>query len=104
MRHRQGVRNGFEDIEAERKALDHAMDYPSRIDALAFLVSWPALDRAARRALEHTEDLDGHDYSIRTPAANAPADRYPLAATLTLRAMIDCSLKKARSNAPHRSA
>ena len=38
----------FDDVEAETRALDYAERYNSVLQALAFLVSWPALDRAAR--------------------------------------------------------
>ena len=38
----------FDDVEAEARALDHAERYQSLLQALAFLVFWPALDRAAR--------------------------------------------------------
>ena len=88
----------FDDVEAEEKALDHAQGFRSRLGALSFLVSWPALDRAAKLVLEHADDLDGDHYEILTPAANALAAKHPLAATLVLRAMIDFSLNRARSS------
>jgi len=88
----------FDDVEAEEKALDHAQGFHSRLGALSFLVSWPALDRAARLVIEHADDLDGDHYEILTPAADALAARHPLAATLVLRAMIDFTLGKARSS------
>ena len=43
-------------------------------------------------------ELDGDHYEILTPAADALAGKYPLAATLVLRAMIDFSLTKGRSS------
>ena len=88
----------FDDVEAEEKALDHAQGYPERLGALWFLVSWPALDRAARLVIDHADDLDGDHYGILTPAADALAARHPLAATLVLRAMIDFCLERARSS------
>jgi len=48
--------------------------------------------------LQHAGDLDGDHYEILTPAADALAGKYPLAATLLLRTMIDFSLTNARSS------
>jgi hypothetical protein len=42
--------------------------------------------------------LDGDHYEILTPAAEALAGKYPLAATLVLRAMIDFCLRNSRSS------
>ena len=88
----------FDDIEAEERALDLAERFRSRLGALSFLVSWPALDRAARLVIEHAGDLDGNRYEILTPAADALAGKHPLAATLALRAMIDFCLVNSRSS------
>lgn len=88
----------FDDEEAETKALDYAGGVKSLNLALAFLVGWPALDRAARLAIERSEELDGDRYELLTPAAEALAGKFPLAATLMLRAMIDFSLSKSRSS------
>ena len=57
--------------------------------ALPFPISWPALDRAAALAMERAADLEGVFDDILIPAADALAARYPLAATLALRAVID---------------
>ena len=88
----------FEDVEAEERALDHARDFGSPLQALSFLVSWPALDRAAALVIRRAADLDGDHYEILTPAADALAGKHPLAATLVLRAMIDFTLTHARSS------
>ena len=88
----------FDDVEAEERALDYAERYNSPLQALAFLVSWPALDRAARLVTGRATELDGDHYEILTPAADALAGKHPLAATLALRAMIDFTLTKARSS------
>jgi hypothetical protein len=37
----------FDDLEAEKKALDYAQRSQNLLQALSFLISWPALDRAA---------------------------------------------------------
>jgi hypothetical protein len=88
----------FDDVEAEEQALSHAEGYHSRLGALSFLVSWPALDRAARLVIAHAGDLDGNHFEILTPAADALAAKHPLAATLVLRAMIDFCLTNSRSS------
>jgi hypothetical protein len=41
----------FDDVEAEEKALDYAQRSRNLLQALSFLVSWPALDRAANLVL-----------------------------------------------------
>lgn len=88
----------FEDFEAEQRALDYAERAKSALGAVAFLVSWPALDRAARVMRQRAKELDGNDYEILTPAAEALAAKHPLAATLALRAMIDFTLSRARAS------
>lgn len=88
----------FDDVEAENQALAHAEGYRSRLRTLSFLVSWPALDRAARLVIDHAADLDGDHYQILAPAADALAAKHPLAATLVLRAMIDFCLTNSRSS------
>jgi hypothetical protein len=88
----------FEDFDAEQRALAYAERYRSPLLAVWFLVSWPALDHAARMVVQRAAELDGNSYEVLTPAAEALAGKYPLAATLMLRAMIDFALKQARSS------
>jgi hypothetical protein len=88
----------FDDVEAEERALDYAEHYHSLLQALAFLVSWPAVERAARLVVTRAGELDGDHYEILSPAADALTAKHPLAATLVLRAMIDFTLTKARSS------
>jgi len=88
----------FDDLEAEERALDYAQGYKSVLQALSFLVSWPALDRAASVVIRRAVELDGDHFEILTPAADALAGRHPLAATLVLRSMIDFALAKSRSS------
>jgi hypothetical protein len=88
----------FDDFEAEERALDYAERYNSLLQGLAFLLSWPALDRAARLVTGRAAELDGDHYEILTPAADALAAKHPLAATLVLRAMIAFTLTEARSS------
>jgi hypothetical protein len=62
-----------------------------------FLVSWPALDHAARLTLARAAEIDGDHYYILSPAAEKLEGKHPLAATILRRAMIDFALEKARS-------
>jgi hypothetical protein len=88
----------FDDFEAEERALGYAERYSSLLQAVSFLVSWPSLDRAARTVIGRAKDLDGNHYEILTPTAESLAGKYPLAATLLLRAMIDFSLTQSRAS------
>lgn len=88
----------FDDVEAEGRALDHAERHESVLQALAFLISWPAVERAARLVTRRAGEIDGNHYEILSPAADTLAGKHPLAATLVLRAMIDFTLAKARSS------
>jgi hypothetical protein len=86
----------FDDIEAEERALGFVSRHPSLHQALAFLIEWPAIDRAAGVIMTRTEELDGDQYWLLTSAADALEQRHPLAATLVLRVMIDLSLDAAK--------
>jgi hypothetical protein len=88
----------FDDVEAEERALGYAERYQDLLQSLSFLISWPSLERAARIVVQRARELDGDHYEILTPAADALAGKYPLAATLVLRAMVDFSLTHARSS------
>jgi hypothetical protein len=87
----------FEDLEAEERAMSYALKSSNVHQALAFLVSWPALDKAAALVTQRSSELNGDHYEILSPAADSLAAKYPLAATLLLRAMIDFSLKAGRA-------
>ena len=87
----------FEDMEAEERALDHALGFRDGLEALSFLVSWPALDRASRLVMERTQEIDGAMHEVLAPVADALAAKHPLAATLVLRAMIEFTLGSGRS-------
>ena len=87
----------FEDLEAEERAMSYALRFPSVHQALTFLVSWPALDKAAALVTQRSGELNGDHYEILTPAADALAAKHPLASTILLRAMIDFSLKNGRA-------
>jgi hypothetical protein len=65
--------------------------------ALGFLVTWPALDQAARLVLARADELNGDFYEILAPAAAALEAKHPLAATLLRRALIDFALERNRT-------
>lgn len=67
----------FDDMEAEEKALAYVYHYPDAHRALAFLLSWPALDHAARLAISRAAKLDGDRYEFLTSAVEALRDKHP---------------------------
>jgi len=87
----------FEDVAAEREALEHALAFPHFGMALAFLVEWKALREAARLVLERSREIDGNLYFVLDPAAKALEGKQPLAAVLLRRAMIEDTLEGAKA-------
>ena len=87
----------FDDVEAEQRALDHALGFGDAHQALAFLVAWPDLRRANQLVLARSQALNGDLCELLSRAADALHSRYPLAATLLRRIMIDFTLRTARS-------
>lgn len=92
----------FEDEETLERALDHVSRHADPHRALAFLVAWPSLERAARLVLDHRSAWRGEHYRLLGTAADALAAAHPPAATLLYRRLIDDILGQGRSNAyPH---
>jgi len=87
----------FEDVEAEERALQLAEQHPRPLQALAFLVRWPALPRAARHVIAHSQTWDGEAYEVLGPAAERLSPSHPLAATILLRAMVMFALAANRT-------
>ena len=87
----------FDDFEAEEKALDLVARHPRLEAAISFLIDWPAHERAARLVLARESELDGNFYPTLTHGADALHARYPLAATVMRRAMIEDTLNGAKS-------
>ncbi len=87
----------FDDVEAEDRAMAHALAHPDRTLALGFLVGWPNLEAANRLVRDRCGELDGRDYGRLRPAAEALAERYPAAATLLHRALAEDVLQRASS-------
>jgi hypothetical protein len=86
----------FDDLDAEDAALDIALRHHLIHRALAFLIAWPALDRAAQLVERRFRELDGDLFTPLSTAAEALSPRYPLAATLILRSMIGATLTMSR--------
>ncbi len=80
--------SGFDDVVATDRALEHAASFKPFANALAFLVAWPAMKEAADLVTTRASEIDGATIEILEPAARALEGRYPLAATLLLRAMV----------------
>jgi hypothetical protein len=87
----------FDDFEAEERALDFVARHPNVHAALAFLVEWPAHERADRLIRSRIKEIDGDRYELLDPAASALEGKHPLAAVLLRRALIDVTLQKGRA-------
>jgi hypothetical protein len=87
----------FEDFEAEQWALDHVGGHANVHAALSFLVEWPAHERAAQLVLSRNKEIDGDRYELLDPAAAVIEGKYPLAAVLLRRALIEVTLRKGRA-------
>ncbi len=88
----------FDDLEAEEKAFAYAQAFPDVHQALAFFLNWPAPAEAAKLVMRRKAELDGNLYELMPLAAEALAEKHPLAATIVLRSMIDFTLDSGRSS------
>lgn len=86
----------FEDFEAEQGALDYVRDQEPLL-ALAFLIGWPDLMRAARLVLDHHAQMDGRAYDVLRPSAEVLSASDPVAATLLYRRLVTGVLDRANS-------
>jgi hypothetical protein len=86
-------------VEAEQRAIAHALAYPDLTQSLCFLLSWPsALAQTAELVVRRRNELDGAQYGVMGAAAEKLSKDHPLPATLALRSMVDFSLAEARSS------
>lgn len=88
----------FEDIDAEDRAKAHVAAFPDGIAALHFCLNWPDLLTASQIIEARADEIDGDRYEILTPAAETLRARYPLAAVLLWRSMINFALYDGRSS------
>jgi hypothetical protein len=87
----------FDDFEAEQKALDVAAAYKQAARGLAFFIEWRALDRADRLVRERLTALDGRLYEVLRPAAEALEEKFPEAASLLYRRLVESVLERGSS-------
>ncbi len=79
-----GRLDGFDDVEAEQRALGYARAYPDFETALRFLMDWPALSEAARLIQARSDEVKVGADEAELWAAKLMA-RQPLAAHTLLR-------------------
>jgi hypothetical protein len=87
----------FEDFEAEQKALDIAAAHKQTARGLAFFIEWRALGRADRLVRERLAGLDGRLYEVLRPAAETLEEKFPEAASLLYRRLIESVLERGSS-------
>ena len=87
----------FDDVEAEERAMAHALGFRVFEVALAFFKEWPDQNRAAQLVLARASEINGNAYYLLDPAARLIEGKHPLAATLLRRAMIEDTLGGAKS-------
>jgi len=87
----------FDDFEAEQKALNVAAAHKQPARGLAFFIEWRALDRADRLVRERLTALDGRLYEVLRPAAEALEEKFPEAASLLYRRLIESVLERGSS-------
>lgn len=89
--------SGFDDVEAEARAMISALDYPRFSDALAFLIAWPSTTDAAKLVLARADEIEPGRVELLETAVGLLEVRHPLAASLLLRAMISDTLRWSRA-------
>lgn len=93
----------FDDIEAEDAELDRVLAWPDANAALALLIGWPSLERAAQLVIDRVREMDGNDAERLTYAADRLSSRHPLAALLLQRQIVEARLASF-SEAAHEAA
>jgi hypothetical protein len=89
----------FIEHEELERAFAHAAASANPYSALQLMLEWPRLDAAASLVLDRVKDWDGRHYGLLAPAAEALAERHPLAATVLYRALLGDILVRAKSQA-----
>ena len=89
----------FEDLPGERKAIAHAMAFPSALAALNFLIAWPSHEDADLLVRGRTAEIDGRNYEALGRAAEALSGKWPVSATLLYRALVSSVLERGYAKA-----
>lgn len=87
----------FDDFRAEQKALNVAAAHKQAARGLAFFIEWRALDHTNRLVGERLTALDGRLYEVLRPAAETLEEKFPEAASLLYRRMIESVLDRGSS-------
>ena len=87
----------FEDFEAEQRALDLAAAHERPELALKFFVARRAFDRADLLVRQRVVQMGGQFYDLLRPAAEALEKKYPEAASLLYRCLLDHVLAQGAS-------
>ncbi|PWU71197.1 hypothetical protein DK867_20640 [Ochrobactrum sp. POC9] len=88
----------FDDMEAEEKAFDYVQRFPDASRALSFFIRYPSLPEASKLVLCRASEIDGNQYELLSVGAEKLAQKFPLSASILLRAMIDFTLDGGRSS------
>lgn len=89
----------FDDIEAEDEWLDWAKGFADANMALNLLITWPSHERAADLVMQRVSEMDGHAAEALTYAADRLSSRYPFAALLLHRQIVEAALMSGREPA-----
>ena len=89
----------FDDIEAEDEWLDWAKGFADANAALALLINWPSHERAADLVVQRVREMDGNAAEALTFAADRLSSRYPFAALLLHRQIVEAALMSSREQA-----
>lgn len=89
--------SGFDDVEAEGRAMAAALAHPRFSDALAFLIAWPSTTDAAKLVLARADEIEPGRVELLETAAGMLEVRHPVAASLLLRAMVGDTLRWRRA-------
>jgi hypothetical protein len=88
----------FEDVEAEDRARQYALRYPDILPALHFCLEWPDLLTGSQMVISRADEIDGDDYEFINYAVDMLRDKYPLAAVLLVRSMINFTVSQERTS------
>ncbi|MBB4199937.1 hypothetical protein CCR94_10790 [Rhodoblastus sphagnicola] len=89
----------FEEDDELARAFAHVEDSRQLYSALSFFIAWPQLDRAARLVEARDGQWDGQHYGALGCSASALEEKFPLAASVLYRALLDAILKRGKSQA-----